>query len=93
MYIYEKRKLFEYMNEFNSKGCILIERLRELADGKTTIKLFNEINHATLDVIASIAFGMNVDSINDPNNNLNYYVYESLKGLNLILMDPLLLVN
>ena len=31
------------MNEFNSKGYILIERLRELADGKTTIKLFNEI--------------------------------------------------
>ena len=36
---------------------------------------------------------MNVDSINDPNNKLNYYVYESLKGLNHLIMDPLVLVT
>lgn len=42
------------MYDFNAKGDILIERLRTIADGKTTIQLFNEINHATLDVIASV---------------------------------------
>ena len=31
-----------------------MERLRTFADGKTLIKLFNEINHATLDAIAIV---------------------------------------
>ena len=41
-------------NEFNIKADILMERLRSLADGKTSFKLFPEINHATLDVIATV---------------------------------------
>ena len=42
------------MSEFNQKGDILIEKLRRYADGKTIIKLFHEINHSALDVIASV---------------------------------------
>ena len=42
------------MSEFNQKGDVLLERLRSMADGKTMVKLFNEINHAALDVIASV---------------------------------------
>ena len=42
------------MNDFNGKGDLLIEKLRTLADGKTYMQLFKEINHATLDVIASV---------------------------------------
>ena len=52
-----------YMNEFNDKGDILIERLRILADGKTTINLFNEINHAALDAIASVYIFINYSNI------------------------------
>ena len=33
-----------------------MERLRTMADGKTSIKLFTEINHATLDAIAHVNF-------------------------------------
>ena len=36
---------------------------------------------------------MNVDSINDPKNKLNYYISESLKTVNKLLMDPLTIVN
>jgi hypothetical protein len=39
---------------FNSKGNILMDRLRSLADGKTEINLFSEINHAALDIIAHV---------------------------------------
>ena len=31
-----------------------MEKLRTLADGKTTITLFTYLNHATLDVIANV---------------------------------------
>jgi hypothetical protein len=32
----------------------LQKRLRKLADGKTSIKMFHEFNHATLDAIAQV---------------------------------------
>ena len=41
--------------EFNAKADILLERLRSLADGKTIVRLFNELNHTALDVIASVS--------------------------------------
>jgi hypothetical protein len=44
------------LNEINSKADILLERLRSLADGKTSVNLFDEINHAALDIIASVCF-------------------------------------
>jgi hypothetical protein len=31
-----------------------MERLRSLADGKTEVNLFSEINHAALDIIAHV---------------------------------------
>ena len=43
-----------FMKEFNSKTDILIDFLRKKADGKTEIKLTDEINHTTLDIIASV---------------------------------------
>jgi hypothetical protein len=44
------------MNEFNSKGDILLEKIRNLADNKTPVTMFNELNRATLDVIASVSY-------------------------------------
>ncbi len=43
-----------FMNEVNLKSNILIERFKNLADGKTPIKMFEEVNHAALDIIASV---------------------------------------
>ncbi len=43
-----------FVTEFNSIGDILMLKLRSLADGKRVITLFDELNHATLDVIAKV---------------------------------------
>jgi hypothetical protein len=43
------------VNEFNNKTDLLMERFKLLADGKSTVALFNEINHAALDIIASVS--------------------------------------
>ena len=48
------RSLLEFMSEFNAKGDILMEHLRLKADGKQTIALLKEFNHAALDAIASV---------------------------------------
>jgi hypothetical protein len=39
------------MGQFDQKAEILFERLRSMADGKTSVKLFTEFNHATLDAV------------------------------------------
>jgi hypothetical protein len=39
------------MGQFDQKAEILLERLRSMADGKTSVKLFTEFNHATLDAV------------------------------------------
>lgn len=48
-----------FLDEVNSKGDILLERLRTLADGKTVVNLFDEVNHAALDIIASVCRNRN----------------------------------
>ena len=46
--------LVHSLEEFNIKADLLMERFRILADGKTVVTLFNEINRAALDIIASV---------------------------------------
>ena len=55
--------------------------------------MLKEMNNATLDLIASVAFGMDVDSINDPENELNRYVYECLEGFYRIQFEPFIFLN
>ncbi len=43
-----------FIDQFNTKSDILMDRLAKFADGKTIINLFTEINHATLDAIAQV---------------------------------------
>jgi cholesterol 24(S)-hydroxylase len=81
------------VNEFNAKIDILMDKLRTVADGSTPVVMFNEINRVLLDIIASVGFGMNVDSVNEPQNELNANVYDSLKGFYRYTFDPFLEVK
>ncbi len=45
-----------FIDQFNDKAEILMERLRSLADGKTTISLLDEFNNITLDAIAKVCY-------------------------------------
>ena len=53
---FHRKPLLEYLADFNTKCDSLIERLRTLADGKTVVTVFNEVNHAALDIIANVRF-------------------------------------
>lgn len=44
-----------FIDQFNTKSDLLMERLRSFADNKTIVNLHKEINHATLDVIAQVS--------------------------------------
>ncbi len=84
------RLILTFVNEFNGKLDTLMDKLRTMSDGKTKVNMLNELNHVLLDIIASVAFGMNVDSVNNPQNELNTSVYESLKGFYRYTFDPFL---
>ena len=43
-----------FVDHFNQITDILNDKLRTMANGKTTVHLFNEINRATLDAIALV---------------------------------------
>ena len=43
-----------FVEQFNTKADLLVEKLGKSADGKTVIDLFSEINRATLDAIALV---------------------------------------
>ena len=45
-----------FMGHFNQITNLLTEKLRSMADGKTVVSLFNEVNRATLDAIALVNF-------------------------------------
>jgi hypothetical protein len=41
-----------FVEQFNQTANLLMERLRSMADGKNSIELFHELNHATLDAVS-----------------------------------------
>lgn len=43
-----------FMGHFNQITNTLTEKFRSMADGKTVVNLFNEVNRATLDAIALV---------------------------------------
>jgi hypothetical protein len=42
-----------FVGQFNQKADNLMDRLRTMADGKTSIRLFDELNSVTLDAVKS----------------------------------------
>ncbi|XP_015250375.1 PREDICTED: cholesterol 24-hydroxylase-like isoform X1 [Cyprinodon variegatus] len=52
------------MGTFNERAEKLMDKLSELADNNTEAKMLQLINCVTLDVIAKVAFGMELDLLN-----------------------------
>lgn len=90
---FQRNVLKTFFDEFNEKSNLLMEKLRSKADGKTRITMFPEINKLALDIISSVAFGFNNDSVNQSENYLNKLIINLLEGLNELLIDPLIQVK
>jgi hypothetical protein len=43
------------MTEFNKTTDILIERLQKMADGKTNVRLYDEMCRTTMDMISNVS--------------------------------------
>lgn len=80
----------EYAIQFNEQGNILMDKLRSLADGKTPIRMLTYFTRATLDIIANVAFGLNINSMEDSSNILNDHLNQILGSITDLIADPLL---
>ena len=65
---FHKTALLSLMIQFNSSTTTLINRLREMcaasADGSVDVHLSDLLGKTTLDVIAKVAFGLDLNSGN-----------------------------
>ena len=48
------RNMLKYIDEFNERGDMLIDKLRPMADGKTVVHIYEEISYAVFDIIANV---------------------------------------
>uniref|UniRef100_A0A6I8QHN4 Cholesterol 24-hydroxylase n=1 Tax=Xenopus tropicalis TaxID=8364 RepID=A0A6I8QHN4_XENTR len=62
---FSRTYLMGLMGPFNEKAEELMEKLMEKADGKCEIKMHDMLSRLTLDVIGKVAFGMELNSLND----------------------------
>lgn len=51
---FHKKYLKELMEQFNASCDVFLARLTELADGKTEVKMADEFNRITLDIIGKV---------------------------------------
>nr|ATW72318.1 cytochrome p450 CYP3049B5 [Brachionus calyciflorus] len=89
---FSRQALNGFMDVFNVKSDSLMNKLRSLAAGKKVFKILDELNNLTLDVIAAACFGMENDSISKE-NDLKKLVFESLRGLTRLLINPTIKYN
>nr|QEV83800.1 cytochrome P450 [Brachionus rotundiformis] len=86
---FHKQALMTFLHEFNNKSDALMTKLRSKAEKEEEVFILDEANNMTMDVIASVGFSMEIDSINY-DNNLKGYVFKALEGFNKILFNPFL---
>ncbi|KAM3917967.1 cholesterol 24-hydroxylase-like isoform 1-T1 [Leptodactylus fuscus] len=62
---FSRTYLKELMGPFNEKAEELMEKLAEKADGKTHVEMHPILSKVTLDVISKVAFGMELNSLDN----------------------------
>nr|QUF59385.1 cytochrome p450 CYP3049B3 [Brachionus angularis] len=86
---FNKKVLMNYVSYFDSKADRLINRLRNLAYENKYFDLKAELNHTVMEIIADVAFGMNLDCLNDKENDFNKNISIVLLSIQNLFKNPL----
>ncbi|XP_074852637.1 cholesterol 24-hydroxylase isoform X2 [Carettochelys insculpta] len=79
---FSRTYLMELMEIFNGKAEELMRELEEKVDGKMELDMMSMMNRVTLDIIAKVAFGMELNSLHNDQMPLPRAVSMALKGMN-----------
>ncbi|XP_038072891.1 cholesterol 24-hydroxylase-like [Patiria miniata] len=80
---FNRKYLQGMMGQFNAGADVLIEKLSHKADGKTEVAMLDEFNRTTLDIIAKVAFGMDLNITLDDNSPFRKAVSTIFAGADL----------
>ncbi|OXB78983.1 UNVERIFIED_CONTAM: hypothetical protein H355_004526, partial [Colinus virginianus] len=78
---FSRTYLIGMMETFNEKAEELMEKLEEKADGKTEFSMLTMMSRVTLDIIAKVAFGLELNALRDDQTPFPHAVTMILKGM------------
>ncbi|NXP15743.1 CP46A hydroxylase, partial [Thinocorus orbignyianus] len=78
---FSRNYLIGLMETFNEKAEELMEKLEEKADGKTEFSMLTMMNRVTMDIIGKVAFGLELNALNDDRMPLPHAVTMVLEGM------------
>uniref|UniRef100_A0A452I3F7 Cholesterol 24-hydroxylase n=1 Tax=Gopherus agassizii TaxID=38772 RepID=A0A452I3F7_9SAUR len=74
--------LIGLMETFNEKAEELMKKLEEKADGKTELDIMSMMSRVTLDVIAKVGFGLELNTLHDHQTPFPHAVSMVMRGMN-----------
>ncbi|XP_069714890.1 cholesterol 24-hydroxylase [Phaenicophaeus curvirostris] len=78
---FSRTYLIGLMETFNEKAEELMEKLDEKADGKKEFSMLTMMNRVTMDVIAKVAFGLELNALSDDQTPFPHAVTMILEGM------------
>ncbi|XP_027586690.1 cholesterol 24-hydroxylase [Pipra filicauda] len=78
---FSRTYLIGLMETFNEKAEELMEKLEEMADGKKEFSMLSMMCRVTMDIIAKVAFGLELNALSDDQMPLPHAVTMVLEGL------------
>ncbi|XP_072170039.1 cholesterol 24-hydroxylase-like [Diadema setosum] len=85
---FQRQVLKDLVSGFNQSADNFINHLIPLADGQQEVRMMDQFSIVTLDVIARVGFGMDIDVINESNCPFPRAVSLILKGIMSSVMKP-----
>uniref|UniRef100_A0A8D0KQL2 Cytochrome P450 family 46 subfamily A member 1 n=1 Tax=Strix occidentalis caurina TaxID=311401 RepID=A0A8D0KQL2_STROC len=78
---FSRTYLIGLMETFNEKAEDLMEKLEEKADGKKEFSMLLMMNRVTMDIIAKVAFGLELNALSDDQTPFPHAVTVVLEGM------------
>ncbi|XP_065696025.1 cholesterol 24-hydroxylase [Patagioenas fasciata] len=78
---FNRNYLIGLMETFNEKAEELMTKLEEKADGKTEFSMLTMMSRVTMDIIAKVAFGLELNALSDDQMPLPRAVTVALEGV------------
>lgn len=90
---FHRKYLMNLMDAFNSVGDGFLEKLSQLADGSTPVKMVDEFARVTLDIIGKVGFNIDLDTIRNPASKFPTAVSKVLEGIKASFQNPFWMFN
>ncbi|XP_022090938.1 cholesterol 24-hydroxylase-like [Acanthaster planci] len=84
----ERWYLMQSMDAFNDSVDLLIRKLSKDANGKTEVKMLDVFNKITLDVVAKVAFGLELDDVMEKDSPFTQAILMTLLGIQSQFFEP-----